>query len=168
MHQRSENEKARDPVKIIVPSKRIRDASPKEIRRVAFVDNAFHLYWLLPPGAGANQAQDPLKRRDGTPPVYDAVLEDGSKSQIEIGTFVHFDIRLGRGLHFRHLLWFRPQQAKIVGPKGRYRGQGRIQRVRQRAEPFGNGRQKRHRLQLGRQGREQAADAGHRHRPQVS
>lgn len=82
------------PAKIIVPSKRIRDASPKTVERVGFVDNAFHLYWLLPPGAGANQAQDPLKRRDGTAPVYDVILEDGSKSQIEVGTFLHFDIRL--------------------------------------------------------------------------
>jgi hypothetical protein len=83
-----------DPAKILVPSKRIRDASPKDVKRVAFVDNAFHLFWLLPPGAGANQAQDPLKRRDGTPTIYDVQLEDGSKSQMEIGTFVHFDIRL--------------------------------------------------------------------------
>lgn len=82
------------PVKILVPSKRIRDASPKEIKRAAFVDNAFHLYWLLSPGAGANQAQDPLRTRDGRPPVYDVVLEDGSKSHIEIGRFLHFDIRL--------------------------------------------------------------------------
>ena len=77
-----------------MPSKRIQDVSPKTVARVGFVDNAFHLYWLLPPGAGANQAQDPLKRRDGTQPVYDVVLEDGKPSQIEIGTFVHFDVRL--------------------------------------------------------------------------
>ncbi|MER9064801.1 hypothetical protein [Mesorhizobium sp. M0698] len=83
-----------DPIKIIVPSKRIRDVSPKEIRRVGFVDNSFHLYWLLPPGAGANQAQDPLRRRDTSPPVYEVVLEDGRRGQIEIGTFIHFDIRL--------------------------------------------------------------------------
>lgn len=83
-----------DPVKILLPSKRIRDVSPKQIRRVAFVDNAFHLFWLLPPGAGANQAADPLKRRDGTAPTYEVILEDGKKSKIEIGTFVHFDIRL--------------------------------------------------------------------------
>jgi hypothetical protein len=82
------------PVKIIVPSKRIRDVSPKTVKRVGFVDNAFHLFWLLPPGAGANQAQDPLKPRDGTAPVYDVVLDDGTKSRIEIGTFLHFDIRL--------------------------------------------------------------------------
>jgi hypothetical protein len=82
------------PKKILVPSKRIRDASPKDVRRVAFVDNAFHLYWLLPPGVGPNQAQDPLRKRDGTPPIYDINLEDGSTSQIEIGRFLHFDIRL--------------------------------------------------------------------------
>ncbi len=82
------------PVKILVPAKRIRDASPKVVKRVAFVDNAFHLFWLLPPGAGPNQAQDPLKKRDGTPPVYEVTLEDGRKSQIEIGRFLHFDIRL--------------------------------------------------------------------------
>ncbi|MFG1182932.1 hypothetical protein V5F40_23135 [Xanthobacter sp. DSM 14520] len=83
-----------DPVQIIVPSKRIRDVSPKTVQRVSFVDNAFHMYWLLPPGAGANQAQDPLLPRDKTPPVYDVVLEGGRRSQIEIGRFVHFDIRL--------------------------------------------------------------------------
>lgn len=82
------------PVKLLVPSKRIRDTSPKEVGRVAFVDNAFHLFWLLPPGAGANQAQDPLRRRDGSRPIYDVILEDGRKSQIEIGRFLHFDIRL--------------------------------------------------------------------------
>jgi hypothetical protein len=82
------------PAKIVVPSKRIRDVSPHTVKRVGFVDNAFHLFWLLPPGAGANQAQDPLKRRDGTAPVYDVILDDGSTSRIEIGTFLHFDIRL--------------------------------------------------------------------------
>lgn len=82
------------PLKITVPAKRIIDVSPKTIQRVGFVDNAFHLYWLLPPGAGANQARDPLRTRDNSAPIYDVVTEDGRKGQIEIGTFVHFDIRL--------------------------------------------------------------------------
>jgi hypothetical protein len=82
------------PVKVLVPSKRIRDVSPREIRRIAFVDNAFHLFWLLPPGAGERQAQDPLRRRDDSAPIYDVVLEDGRKDKIEIGRFLHFDIRL--------------------------------------------------------------------------
>ena len=44
------------PLKVTVPGKRIRDVSPKQVRRAAFVDNAFHLFWLLPPGAGPGQA----------------------------------------------------------------------------------------------------------------
>ena len=82
-------------LKIVVPSKRIIDVSPKLVQRVAFVDNSFHVFWLLPPGAYGVQAQDPLIRRDKTPAVYDVLLEDGSsRGTIEIGKFLHFDVRL--------------------------------------------------------------------------
>jgi hypothetical protein len=82
---------------IRVPSKRIFDVSPKFLPRVAYVDNAFHLVWLPPPGAfafGRDQPQDPLIRRDMTPPAYEVTLEDGKTGHIEIGRFLHFDIRL--------------------------------------------------------------------------
>lgn len=80
-------------VEIIVPAKRIIDVSPKFLRRVAFVDNSFHIIWLPPPGVYAN-LQDPLIRKDGSRPTYDVVLADGRRSQIEIGRWLHFDVRL--------------------------------------------------------------------------
>lgn len=80
------------PVKVKIPSKRMIDVSPKEISRMAFVDNAFHLMWLPPPGALS--PADPLSRRDGSAPTYDVVLEDGSAGRIEVATFLHFDVRL--------------------------------------------------------------------------
>jgi hypothetical protein len=80
------------PVKVTIPSKRIRDVSPKEMPRMAFVDNAFHLIWLPP--SGLLRAADPLKRRDGSRAVYEVKLEDGSAGDIEIASFLHFDIRL--------------------------------------------------------------------------
>lgn len=79
---------------VLVPSKRMFDVSPKILPRVAFVDNAFHLVWLPPPGAFSSQPQDPLKRRDDTPPAYEVTLTDGKSSRIEIGEFLHFDIGL--------------------------------------------------------------------------
>ena len=39
-----------EPLTVLIPSKAIRDVSPKTIARVAFVDNRFHLFWLPPPG----------------------------------------------------------------------------------------------------------------------
>jgi plastocyanin len=86
------NEKLGGTVEIVVPTKRILDVSPKLLPRVAYVDNAFHLFWLPP--AGMYSAQDPLIRRDGTNPTYEVVLPNGSLSQIQIGRFIHFDIRL--------------------------------------------------------------------------
>lgn len=80
--------------KILVPSKRIFDVSPKVLPRVAYVDNSFHLFWLPPPGILSPRPQDPLIRRDGSPPVYDVVLPDGGTDQITIGRFLHFDIGL--------------------------------------------------------------------------
>jgi len=80
-------------VTVSIPAKKIRDVSPKFLRRVGFVDNSFHLFWLPPPGVYPLPA-DPLKTRDNTPPKYDVQLENGSKGQIEIGRFLHFDVRL--------------------------------------------------------------------------
>jgi hypothetical protein len=80
------------PVTVTIPSKRIKDVSPKQLSRMAFVDNAFHLAWLPP--SGLLRPADPLRRRDGSLPVYDVVLEDGSAGQIEIEDFLHFDVRL--------------------------------------------------------------------------
>lgn len=84
-----------DPVvQVSIPQKSIRDVSPKLLRRVAFVDNSFHLFWLPPPGVYPLPA-DPLKPRVAdAAPIYDVVLQDGSKGQIEIGRFLHFDVRL--------------------------------------------------------------------------
>jgi len=79
-------------VSILVPSKRIIDVSPKILPRTAFVDNAFHITWLPP--SNLLTPQDPLKRRDGSTPIYDVLLSDGTSSRIEIGRFLHFDIRL--------------------------------------------------------------------------
>jgi hypothetical protein len=79
---------------ILVPSKRIFDVSPKVLPRAAFVDNSFHLFWLPPPGVISPKPQDPLILRDGTPPIYDALLQDGGTEQITIGRFLHFDIGL--------------------------------------------------------------------------
>jgi hypothetical protein len=80
--------------RVSIPQKRIRDVSPKVLRRVAFVDNSFHLFWLPPPGVYPLPA-DPLKpRRADSPPNYDVLLEDGRRGRIEIGRFLHFDVRL--------------------------------------------------------------------------
>jgi hypothetical protein len=79
-------------VTIRVPSKHIFDVSPKLLTRVAYVDNAFHLFWLPP--AGTYAAQDPLIRRDGKDARYAVTLSNGVSSSIEIGRFIHFDIRL--------------------------------------------------------------------------
>jgi hypothetical protein len=84
-------------VSILIPSKRILDVSPKLIERVAFVDNAFHVFWLPPSGAylpPPGHPQDPLIPRDGRPPLYDVKLESGAIGQVEIANWLHFDVRL--------------------------------------------------------------------------
>jgi len=80
-------------VEFSIPSKKIRDVSPKLLQRVGFVDNAFHVFWLLPPGTLPPALQDPLIPRDGSAPKYD-VRVNGRRGQIEIGRFLHFDVRL--------------------------------------------------------------------------
>lgn len=76
-----------------IPEKRMIDASPKVHKRVAFVDNAYHLSWLPPSGAFGT-LPDPLKRRDNSAPNYDVLLEDGAAGAIEIESFIHFDVGL--------------------------------------------------------------------------
>jgi len=80
-----------------VPGRAVRALSPRMVSRMAIVDNAFHLFWLLPPGTLLRQAQDPLIRRgnpSGANHIHAIELEDGQASEIEIVRFVHFDIRL--------------------------------------------------------------------------
>lgn len=87
------NDRVGTTLKVSVPEKRIQDVSPKLLRRVAFVDNSFHLFWLPPTGVYP-LPQDPLKRRDGSAPVYEVTFDDGRQGRIEIGRFLHFDVRL--------------------------------------------------------------------------
>jgi len=79
---------------VLVPSKQITDVSPKIIRRAAFVDNAFHLFWLAPSGIYSPQPQDPLKPRDGGKAIYEVRVLGGGADQMEIGRWIHFDVRL--------------------------------------------------------------------------
>jgi hypothetical protein len=81
-------------VKVLIHTKKIRDVSPKFMTRVGFVDNSFHVFWLPPPGVYP-QPQDPLIPRDGSQSaVYDVKLDNGATSRIEIGRWLHFDVRL--------------------------------------------------------------------------
>ncbi len=77
-----------------IPSKHMYDVSPKLAKRVAYVDNSFDLFWLPPPGVYSSAPQDPLIKRAGGSPTYDVVLDDDSTGRIEIGRFIHFDVRL--------------------------------------------------------------------------
>jgi hypothetical protein len=80
-----------------VPERAIRDLSPRLVSRAAMVDNAFHLFWLLPPGTLLRQAQDPLIRRgnpSGANHEHAIQFVDGPASVIAIARFLHFDIRL--------------------------------------------------------------------------
>lgn len=80
-----------------VAGKSIRQLEPRTVSRFAMVDNAFHLYWLLPPGQLVRQAQDPLIVR-GNPPAaahnHDISYQGGEQDVIAISRFLHFDIRL--------------------------------------------------------------------------
>jgi hypothetical protein len=81
-----------------VPGRSIRALEPRTISRMAIVDNAFHLFWLLPPGTLVRQAQDPLivRGKPGSEPNHRHIIEfDGNEaSEIAISRFLHFDIRL--------------------------------------------------------------------------
>ncbi|WP_322026768.1 hypothetical protein [Burkholderia sp. BCC1977] len=81
-------------VLISIPEKRIIDVSPKFMRKVAFVDNAYHLVWLPPSGAYKQPPPDPLIHRDQSPPRYHVIVENGDSAEIEISDFIHFDVAL--------------------------------------------------------------------------
>jgi len=85
-------------LEISIPSKHIIDVSPKLMERVAFVDNSFHMFWLPPSGIylrPPGHPQDPLiPRAQGQRPVYEVLVKTGTKGQIEVGRFLHFDVRL--------------------------------------------------------------------------
>jgi len=79
------------------PGHTMRELPPRLISRMANVDNAFNLFWLLPPGTLVRQAQDPLIRRDnptGANHVHVIQFDKGQDSEIAISHFLHFDIRL--------------------------------------------------------------------------
>lgn len=84
-----------DPIRFRVPAKRIREVEPKTLPRAAFVDNAFHLVWLPPPGL-VPPPPDPLKRRDGTPSIHSVRTSEGHEGEIEIADpgFLWMDVRL--------------------------------------------------------------------------
>lgn len=84
-----------DALRFTVPSKQIRELAPRTLSRTAFVDNAFHLVWLPPPGL-IPPPQDPLKRRDGGLAVHRVRTADGQEGEIEIRAdgFLHMDVRL--------------------------------------------------------------------------
>ena len=86
---------AGEPIRFTVPGKRIREVEPKTLKRVAVVDNAFHLVWLPPPGL-VQPPPDPLKRRDGRPSVHAVRTSDGLDGEIEIADagFLWMDVRL--------------------------------------------------------------------------
>ncbi|MDA9446026.1 hypothetical protein WN72_11290 [Bradyrhizobium arachidis] len=79
---------------ILIPEKRIVDVSPKVLRKVAFVDNAYHLAYLPPSGAYRQPPPDPLIRRDGTPPIYDVTVDGAGSDRVTIDKFIHFDVAL--------------------------------------------------------------------------
>jgi hypothetical protein len=81
-------------VGILMPEKRIVDVSPKVLRRVAFVDNSYHLAYLPPSGAYRQPPPDPLIRRDHTAPDYDVMVDDGQIGRIRVDRFIHFDVAL--------------------------------------------------------------------------
>lgn len=80
-----------------VPGKSMRAVDPPVETRRAMVDNAFNIYYLLPPGFLPRQSQDPLIIRslgEQGPHRHVIKLVDGPESQIEISRFVWFDLRL--------------------------------------------------------------------------
>ena len=78
-----------EPLTVLIPSKAIRDVSPKTIARVAFVDNRFHLFWLPPPGINPLPV-DPLSVN--TP--YEVTVGGQPAGTMEVGQLLHFDTRI--------------------------------------------------------------------------
>jgi hypothetical protein len=81
------------------PVMRLVEAPPKTIKRVAFLDNQFHLAWGLP--SGALLPKDPLERisKRGS---FEIFTEEGDIARIQISDFLHFDTTrlLNDGLGF--------------------------------------------------------------------
>ncbi len=50
-----------------IASKRMYDVSPKLVRRVAYVDNSFHLFWLPSPGVYASPPPGPAHQAGRQP-----------------------------------------------------------------------------------------------------
>jgi len=71
-----------------IPVSKIRDASPKKIHRVAFVDNQFHLIWGLPSGTLA--PTDPLIAISAKG-EFDLVTEKNETAKASVSKFLHFD-----------------------------------------------------------------------------
>lgn len=80
--------------RLTIPSKKMVSSSPITLDRVAFVDNAFSLAWLPPPGFLRPEPQDPLKARDGSSTEYECVSSEGIKGTLEVGAHIHFDYKL--------------------------------------------------------------------------
>ncbi|MEM6813671.1 MAG: hypothetical protein AAF600_04685 [Bacteroidota bacterium] len=90
-------------LKFQIPSRKIIEASPKQLQRVSFLDNRHHLVWGTPSGLGS--ALDPLARE----PLnkygnreFDVLLESGQKGRIEVSHLTHFNAAglLNDGLGF--------------------------------------------------------------------
>jgi len=93
-------------VHVVVQSKKIEPIPSKLIQRLAFVDNAFHIFWLPPSGLYTPAVQDPLFPRKpktpnngpleytGGPFEFEVVLEGGKANKISVGRSIHFDVRL--------------------------------------------------------------------------
>ncbi len=84
-----------------ITSKRMIDVSPKQIKRMAFVDNRFHLIWGAP--SGSAKPQDPLGPLiPGQPKAFPVQLADGRTDEIQISHLLHFDANrlLNEGLGF--------------------------------------------------------------------
>lgn len=93
-------------LKFQIPSRKIIDVSPKQLKRVAFLDNRHHLVWGSPSGFGS--ATDPLARE----PLnkygnreFDVLLENGQMGRIEVSHLTHFNASglLNDGLGFDNM-----------------------------------------------------------------
>lgn len=79
---------------IRIPSRRLQDVSPKFMRRVAFLDNRFHLVWGMP--SGAYSPEDPLKREPqdaaSNARKFEVLVEGtANPGAIEVSHLLHFD-----------------------------------------------------------------------------
>jgi hypothetical protein len=84
---------------VTIPVMKIRDASPKAIKRLAFLDDQFHLIWGLP--SGALLPVDPLVKISSKG-EFEMTTEKGEKGKALVSNFLHFDATrlLNDGLGF--------------------------------------------------------------------